>query len=109
MGKISRGLLISGIVSNLRPFGAFIDFDGVSGMLHVREISQKYVSDISNVFAIGDAVTAVVIDVDESRDRISLSTKLLELTPGEMLDNREQVFAEAEARLEKNIQKLWNT
>jgi small subunit ribosomal protein S1 len=109
MTKISRGLLIDGIVSNLRPFGAFVDFDGVSGMLHVKEISQKYVGDINSVFAIGDAVTAVVIDVDESRDRISLSTKLLELTPGEMLDNREQVFTEAEARLEKNIQKLWNT
>jgi small subunit ribosomal protein S1 len=109
MTKISRGILIDGIVSNLRPFGAFVDFDGVSGMLHVKEISQKYVGDINSVFQIGDPVTAVVVDVDESRDRISLSTKLLELTPGEMLDNREQVFAEAEARLEKNIQKLWNT
>jgi small subunit ribosomal protein S1 len=109
MSKISRGLLIRGTVSNLRPFGAFVDFEGVSGMLHVKEISQKYVSDINHVFQIGDEIMAVIIDVDESRGRISLSTKLLELTAGEILDNREQVFTEAEARLEKNIQKLWNT
>jgi small subunit ribosomal protein S1 len=109
MSKISRGLLIRGTVSNLRPFGAFVDFEGVSGMLHVKEISQKYVSDINHVFKIGDEIMAVIIDVDESRGRISLSTKLLELTAGEILDNREQVFTEAEARLEKNIQKLWNT
>lgn len=109
MGKIFRGQLISGTVSNLRPFGAFVDFEGVTGMLHVKEISQKYVSDINHVFQIGDQIQAVITEVDESRGRISLSTKLLELSPGEMLDNREQVFTEAEARLEKNIQKLWNT
>jgi small subunit ribosomal protein S1 len=109
MGKIFRGQLISGTVSNLRPFGAFVDFDGVSGLLHVKEISQKYISDINHVFKIGDQIQAVITEVDESRDRISLSTKMLELSPGEMLENREQVFTEAESRLEKNIQKLWGT
>jgi small subunit ribosomal protein S1 len=109
MGKIFRGQLISGVISNLRPFGAFVDFDGVSGLLHVKEISQKYISDINHVFKIGDQIQAVITEVDESRDRISLSTKLLELSPGEMIENREQVFTEAEARLEKNIQKLWGT
>ncbi len=108
MSSITRGQLITGSVSGIRPFGAFIDFGGVSGLLHVKEISQKYIGDINSVFSVGDPITAVIIDVDESRDRISLSTKILETHAGEMLEQREQVFAEAEQRLEKNINQLWN-
>jgi small subunit ribosomal protein S1 len=54
-------------------------------------------------------IKAVIIDVDESRNRIALSTKILELHAGEMLDNSAQVFAEADERLEKNISKLWES
>lgn len=107
MSQLAKGQLIVGRVSNIRPFGAFVEFAGVSGLLHVKEISQKPVSDPTHVFQINDTIKAVVIDVDESRDRIALSTKLLELHAGEMLDNSAQVFAEAEERLEKNISKLW--
>jgi small subunit ribosomal protein S1 len=86
-----------------------LNFDGVSGLLHIKEISQARVNDINAVFEIGDTVPAVIIDIDESRNRISLSTKLLENHAGELLENTAQVFAEAPERLEKNIQKLWNT
>jgi small subunit ribosomal protein S1 len=108
MSQIAKGQLITGKVTNIRPFGAFVEFAGVSGLLHNKEISQKPVSDPTRVFQINDVIKVVVVDVDESRDRIALSTKILELHPGEMLDNSAQVFAEAEERLEKNISKLWD-
>jgi small subunit ribosomal protein S1 len=107
MNQLAKGQLITGRVSNIRPFGAFVEFAGVSGLLHVKEMSQKPVSDPTRVFQINDMIKAVVVDIDESRDRIALSTKILELHAGEMLDNSAQVFAEAEERLEKNISKLW--
>jgi len=107
MNQLAKGQLITGRVSNIRPFGAFVEFAGVSGLLHVKEMSQKPVSDPTRVFQINDTIKAVVVDIDESRDRIALSTKILELHAGEMLDNSAQVFAEAEERLEKNISKLW--
>ena len=109
MGNLAKGQLVAGTVSGIRPFGVFLNFDGVSGLLHIKEISQARVNDINAVFAIGDPVPAVIIDIDESRNRISLSTKLLENHAGELLENTAQVFAEAPERLEKNIQKLWNT
>jgi len=108
MSQIAKGQLITGKVTNIRPFGAFVEFAGVSGLLHNKEISQKPVNDPTHVFQINDVIKVVVVDVDESRDRIALSTKILELHPGEMLDNSAQVFAEAEERLEKNISKLWD-
>ncbi len=107
MNQLAKGQLITGKVTNIRPFGAFVEFAGVSGLLHVKEMSQKPVSDPTRVFQLNDIIKAVVVDIDESRNRIALSTKLLELHAGEILDNSAQVFAEAEERLEKNISKLW--
>ena len=108
MSQISKGQLVTGSVRSLRPFGAFIDLGGVTGLLHVKEVSQKYIGDINSILTIGEVIKAVVIDVDESRNRISLSTKILENQAGEFLDQREQLLAEAETRLEANISKLWN-
>jgi len=107
LNQLGKGQLISGKVTNIRPFGAFVEFSGISGLLHIKEMSQKAVSDPTRVFQLNDLIKAVIIDIDESRNRIALSTKLLELHAGEMLDNSAQVFAEAEERLEKNISKLW--
>ncbi len=109
MSQLSKGQLITGTISSLRPFGAFVDFGGVTGLLHIKEISQKYIGDVNSVFSTGETIKAVVMDIDESRNRISLSTKILENHAGEFLDQREQVLAEAEQRLEANINKLWNT
>ncbi len=109
MTQIAKGQLISGKVTNIRPFGAFVEFSGLSGLLHVKEMSQKPVNDPTRVFQLNDMIKAVIIDVDESRNRIALSTKILELHAGEMLDNSSQVFAEADERLEKNISKLWES
>lgn len=107
MNQLAKGQLITGKVTNIRPFGVFVEFSGVSGLLHVKEMSQKPVSDPTRVFQLNDIIKAVVIDIDESRNRIALSTKILELHAGEMLDNSAQVFTEADERLEKNISKLW--
>jgi len=107
MTQLAKGQLITGKVTNIRPFGAFVEFSGVSGLLHVKEMSQKSVGDPTRLFQLNDVIKAVVVDIDESRNRIALSTKILELHAGEMLDNSAQVFAEAEERLEKNISKLW--
>lgn len=109
MTQIAKGQLVTGKVTNIRPFGAFVEFSGLSGLLHVKEMSQKPVSDPTRVFQLNDMIKAVIIDVDESRNRIALSTKILELHAGEMLDNSAQVFAEADERLEKNISKLWES
>jgi small subunit ribosomal protein S1 len=108
MNQLAKGQLVTGKVTNIRPFGVFVEFSGVSGLLHVKEMSQKPVSDPTRVFQLNDTIKAVVIDIDESRNRIALSTKILELHAGEMLDNSAQVFAEADERLEKNISKLWD-
>ncbi|MDX1977739.1 MAG: S1 RNA-binding domain-containing protein [Pseudanabaenaceae cyanobacterium bins.68] len=107
MAQFQKGQLVNGTIASVRSFGAFVDLGGCSALLHVKEVSQKYISNIESVFPVGSEIRAVVIEVDESRQRLALSTKILELHNGEILEHAAEVFAEAEARLEKNINQLW--
>ncbi|MEB3338182.1 MAG: S1 RNA-binding domain-containing protein [Leptolyngbyaceae bacterium] len=101
MSQLERGQLIEGKIVNLKPFGAFIEFNGTTGLLHINQISKSYISDIGTLFQLGQPIKAVIIDLDEGKGRISLSTKVLEGFPGEMVEQMSVVMEEAEARLQK--------
>ncbi|MCM1984203.1 S1 RNA-binding domain-containing protein [Lyngbya confervoides] len=98
--------LVSGTVRDLKPFGVFVDLDGITGLLHIQQVSNKYVSSLESVFQRGDTIKTVIVDLDPQRGRISLSTKILEKRPGEILDSTAAVFEDAEARLENYLEKL---
>lgn len=99
MGTLALGQLIEGTVASLKPFGAFIDFDGISGLLHIKQISKNYVESLPTVLKVGQPIKAVIVALDPERNRISLSTKVLEKYPGELLKESEAMFADAENRL----------
>ncbi|MDX2239407.1 MAG: S1 RNA-binding domain-containing protein [Leptolyngbyaceae cyanobacterium bins.302] len=96
--QLEIGQLVEGKVSGIKPFGVFVDMNGTSGLLHINQISQKYIESLSNVFQIGQPLKAMIADLNEGQGRISLSTKVLENYPGEMLENLETVMAEATER-----------
>ena len=98
LGQLNPGQLIDGKVGSIKPFGVFVDFDGVRGLLHVKQISKSFVPSIGDVFEVGQPVKAVVLNLDEERGRISLSTKVLEKYPGEILKEPEKLMAEAPER-----------
>lgn len=99
MSTLALGQLIDGTVASLKPFGAFIEFDGISGLLHIKQISKNYVESLPSVLQVGQPIKAVVVALDPERNRISLSTKVLEKYPGEVIKEAEAVFADAENRL----------
>ena len=96
--QIQLGQLVEGKVTSLRPFGVFVEFDSTTGLLHINQVSQKFVESLSAVFTVGQTVKAMIVNLDEGKGRISLSTKVLENFPGEMLENSADVMNEAEAR-----------
>lgn len=104
MLELEVGQLVTGKVSDLRPFGAFVDLNGITGLLHINNISQKYVASLSLVLPVGTVVKAVVMELDEQKNRISLSTSVLENRPGEILEDFEGVMAEAEQRATRRNQ-----
>lgn len=95
------GQLVEGKVSSIKPFGVFVDLEGVSGLLHIKQVSQKYIDNLGKVFAPGQPLKAIVLDLDESRGRISLSTRVLENYPGEMVDKMADVMDTAQERSER--------
>ena len=99
--QLEVGQLVHGKVSGIKPFGVFIDFDGVTGLLHINQVSKNYVSSLESIFQTGQAVKAMIIALDESKRRVSLSTKVLEKHPGEVLESIETVMNEAPDRADK--------
>ncbi len=73
---LKPGMVLTGTVRNVIDFGAFVDI-GVhqDGLVHVSQISNKFIRHPSEVLAVGDIVKVVVLDVDEKKHRISLSIK----------------------------------
>lgn len=70
------GMLLNGIVTNITQFGIFVDIGiHTGGLVHISEMSDKYISHPSQVVGINDHVTVKVLDVDTARNRISLTMK----------------------------------
>ncbi len=106
MNGLEVGQVVKGSVRGIKPYGAFIDIGGVSGLLHISEISHDHIDTPHSVFGVNDELKVMIIDLDAERGRISLSTKQLEPEPGDMLKNRQIVFDKAEEMAEKYRQKL---
>ncbi len=81
--RLEAGSVVEGKVRSLTDFGAFIDLGGVDGLVHVTEISHRRVGHARDVFAVGDQVKVKILELDEKKNRISLSIKQLEPDPWE--------------------------
>ena len=87
-----------GTVERIELYGAFIDIDGFSALLHISEISEaRLVPGPEQVFTVGDQVTAMVRGAEPERGRVSLSTKMLERNAGDMVRDPRLVYENAEA------------
>lgn len=106
MAELEEGQLISGTIASLKPFGAFVAFGGTTGLLHIKQISGVYVKSLEAVFKPGQAIKAMIVNIDEGRGRIALSTKVLESYPGEVIEKFDEVLASAEERAERARKKL---
>ncbi len=99
--QLEVGQLVEGKVMGVKPFGVFVDIEGVTGLIHIKEVSQKYVESLATLFPIGEIIKAMVISLDEGRHRISLSTRVLENYPGEAVEKLSEVMESADARAER--------
>ncbi|NSJ92871.1 S1 RNA-binding domain-containing protein, partial [Coprococcus sp. MSK.21.13] len=76
INQLKPGMALTGTVRNVADFGAFVDI-GVhqDGLVHISELSDRFVKHPLDVVKVGDIVEVKVLDVDEKRGRISLSMK----------------------------------
>jgi len=69
------GQQITGAVSRITDFGAFVDLGGVDGLVHISELAWKRVRKVSDMLSVGDEVTVTVIDINSEKNKISLTLK----------------------------------
>jgi small subunit ribosomal protein S1 len=81
LDRLSPGVEVEGVISNIVDFGAFVDLDGIDGLIHISELSWSHVNHPSEVLEIGQTVTVKVLDVDRDRQRISLGLKQTQTDP----------------------------
>jgi small subunit ribosomal protein S1 len=94
--NLKIGDVVEGVVQSVKPFGAFIDVGGITGLLHVSQLTNERVTAVEKVLSEGDRLKVMVLSIDVNRGRLTLSTKKLEPTPGDMLRDPQLVFEKAE-------------
>jgi len=81
LDRLNPGDVVDGQISNIVDFGAFVDLDGMDGLIHISELSWSHVNHPSEVLEIGQTVKVKVLDIDRDRQRISLGLKQTQTDP----------------------------
>jgi small subunit ribosomal protein S1 len=81
LANLKEGEVRRGTVTSVVNFGVFVDLGGMDGLVHVSELSWKHVDHPSSVVSVGDEVLVKVLEVDQSKERISLSLKATQPDP----------------------------
>jgi small subunit ribosomal protein S1 len=87
LGRLEPGQVVEGKISNIVDFGAFVDLEGIDGLIHISELSWSHVNHPSEVVSIGDTVRVKVLDIDRDRQRISLGLKQTQEDPWQQVLN----------------------
>ncbi|CAM9110511.1 unnamed protein product [Ectocarpus sp. 12 AP-2014] len=106
MKELSRGDVVEGHVKAIKPYGAFVEIRGMSGLLHISQISFDRIEDLPSIMQMGMKLKCMIIDHDKVNGRIALSTKTLEPEPGDMIKNPQKVYDMAEATAAKYHQRM---
>jgi len=86
--NVKPGDTREGVVKNITDYGAFIDLDGLDGLLHITDMSWGRISHPSEMLKIGEEVKIMIIEVDRDRERVSLGLKQTTSNPWEGIENR---------------------
>ena len=103
LDRLQPGMVVEGSISNIVDFGAFVDLDGIDGLIHISELSWSHVNHPSEVLSIGQQVPVKVLDIDRERQRISLGLKQTQEDPWQRVVDTYQVGDELEGRVTKVV------
>jgi small subunit ribosomal protein S1 len=103
LDRLQPGMIVDGTISNIVDFGAFVDLDGIDGLIHISELSWSHVNHPSEILTIGDTVNVKVLDIDRDRQRISLGLKQTQEDPWQRVVDTYNVGDELEGKVTKVV------
>jgi small subunit ribosomal protein S1 len=99
LSKIVPGETRRGMVKNITDYGAFIDLDGLDGLLHITDMSWGRVSHPSEMVKTGEEITVCIIDIDTNRERVSLGLKQLSSNPWDDIEGKFPINAKVRGKV----------
>jgi small subunit ribosomal protein S1 len=103
LDRLQPGQVVEGTISNILDFGAFVDLDGIDGLIHISELSWSHVNHPSEILSIGDVVPVKVLDIDRDRQRISLGLKQTQEDPWQRVVDTYNLGDELEGKVTKVV------
>jgi small subunit ribosomal protein S1 len=103
LDRLQPGQVVEGTISNIVDFGAFVDLDGIDGLIHISELSWSHVNHPSEILNIGDTVSVKVLDIDRDRQRISLGLKQTQEDPWQRVVDTYNIGDELEGAVTKVV------
>ena len=103
LDRLQPGQVVEGAISNIVDFGAFVDLDGIDGLIHISELSWSHVNHPSEILSIGDTVPVKVLDIDRDRQRISLGLKQTQEDPWQRVVDTYKLGDELEGKVTKVV------
>jgi small subunit ribosomal protein S1 len=103
LDRLQPGQIVEGAISNIVDFGAFVDLDGIDGLIHISELSWSHVNHPSEILSIGDVVPVKVLDIDRERQRISLGLKQTQEDPWQRVVDTYNLGDELEGKVTKVV------
>ncbi len=99
LDKINPGDLVKGIVKNITDFGAFIDLDGMDGLLHITDMSWGRISHPSEMLKQGEEIEVMIIEINRDKERVSLGLKQTKSNPWENIENKYPIGAHVKGKV----------
>ncbi len=107
MEDYTVGSIVKGEVTGIEPYGIFVKVDNLNGLIHISEIANNYISNITKYVKVGEKIYAKVIDVDNENNRLKLSIKGLNYK--EFYKNRKvRESVRGFSPLQENLEKWMN-
>jgi small subunit ribosomal protein S1 len=100
---LNVGDVVEGTISNIVDFGAFVDLDGIDGLIHISELSWTHINHPSEVLQVNQKVKVKVLDIDRDRQRISLGLKQTQEDPWQKIVAQHKVGDIVEGRVTKIV------
>ncbi|MBM3146444.1 MAG: 30S ribosomal protein S1 [Actinobacteria bacterium] len=101
--ELQVGMVVEGTISNIVDFGAFVDLDGIDGLIHISELSWTHINHPSEVLQVNQKVKVKVLDIDRDRQRISLGLKQTQEDPWTRIVSEHRVGDILEGRVTKLV------
>ena len=83
---MQNGEIVSGIITGIKDYGAFVQVEDYCGLIHISEFSDGFVKNINDIVAIGDVVNVQILEIDNEEKKLKLSYKAANVIPSKLLE-----------------------